>query len=610
LLQALCITSQLLDLTTAAIYTLVIICGALIVFALDILSIDIVAMMIMAALVIFQVITPEEAIEGFSNSATMTVAFMFVISAALFKTGALQYLTFRLAKLFERNFTAGMLIMMLFVALVSALINNTPIVAIFIPVLIQIAKKIQISPKKMLIPLSFAAIFGGLTTLIGTSTNLLVSGIAEQNQLQGFSMFTLTPIGLVLLGAGVIYLLVIGIRLLPKDNNIPNLSDRFKLHDYLTQITLLGSSPDIGKQLMYTQLVRDFKVDVLEIIRGGDSYALPQGDFILQPNDQLIVKCTTEGIKALKELENSTASPGVKVGNTELSGKNATLVELIITSNSILEGKTLRELDFRRRFRSVPLAIRHRNNLLNDNLYDAPLQAGDVILADVKNHFVKELKRMENSKESPFLVLSEEPVQDFHQRKFVFILILTLAAVVLSAMGLLSILIGSLCVIILMLLTKTISTQDMYSSINWKIIFMMAGTLTMGQAMHNSGLDTSIANFFVTHFNGFGPIIVLSGFYLLTSFLTEIMSNTATAALMTPIALSISSLMGVSYLPFIVAVAVASSASFLTPIGYQTNAMVHTAGQYKFLDFAKTGALLSLIFWIISTLLIPVFYPF
>jgi di/tricarboxylate transporter len=597
-------------LTTAAIYTLLIICGALVVFALDVLSIDIVAMLIMVALVIFQVISPEEAIEGFSNSATMTVAFMFVISAALFKTGALQYLTFRLAKLFERNFTLGMLLMMLFVALVSALINNTPIVAIFIPVLIQIAKKINISPKKMLIPLSFAAIFGGLTTLIGTSTNLLVSGIAEQHQLPGFSMFTLSPIGLVLLVVGILYVLFIGIRLLPKDTSSNNLSDRFKLHDYLTQITLLTNSADVGKQLMYTQLVRDFKADVLEIIRGGDSYGLPQGDFILQAHDQLIVKCTTEGIKALKELENSTAEPSLKIGNTELSGKNATLVELIITSNSVLEGKTLRELDFRRRFRAVPLAIRHRNNLLNDNLYDAPLQAGDVILADVKNHFVKELKRMENSKESPFLVLSEEPIQDFHQRKFLFILSLTLLAVTLSAFGVLSILIGSLCVIILMLLTKTITTQDMYSSINWKIIFMMAGTLTMGKAMHNSGLDTSIASLFVHQLEGFGPIIVLSAFYLLTSFLTEIMSNTATAALMTPIALSVSSLLHVSYLPFIVAVAVASSASFLTPIGYQTNAMVHSAGQYKFLDFAKTGTLLSILFWLVSTFLIPVFYPF
>jgi di/tricarboxylate transporter len=597
-------------LSTAAIYTLLVICAALLVFALDILSIDLVAMMIMAALVLLQVIEPEEAIEGFSNSATMTVAFMFVISAALFKTGALQYLTFRLAKLFERNFTSGMLMMMLFVALVSALINNTPIVAIFIPVLIQIAKKINVSPKKMLIPLSFAAIFGGLTTLIGTSTNLLVSGIVEQHKIQGFSMFTLSPIGLVLLAAGIIYVLVIGIRLLPKDSTSNNLSDRFKLHDYLTQITLLPNSTDIGKQLMYTQLIRDFKVDVLEILRGGDSYGLPQGDFVLQAHDQLIVKCTTEGIKALKELENSTTEPSLKIGNTELSGKNATLVELIITSNSILEGKTLRELDFRRRFRAVPLAIRHRNNLLDDNLYDATLQAGDVILADVKNHFVKELKRMENSKESPFLVLSEEPIQDFHQRKFLFILSLTLCAVALSALGILSILIGSLCVIILMLLSKTITTQDMYAAINWKIIFMMAGTLTMGKAMHNSGLDTTIASFFVNYLHGYGPVIVLSGVYLLTAFLTEIMSNTATAALMTPIALSVSTLLNVSYLPFIVAVAVASSASFLTPIGYQTNAMVHTAGQYKFLDFAKTGAMLSLLFWVLATWLIPIFYPF
>jgi di/tricarboxylate transporter len=597
-------------LTTAAILTLLVICAALIIFALDILAIDLVAMMIMAALVLLQVISPDEAIQGFSNSATITVAFMFVISSALFKTGALQYLTYSLAKLFERNFTLGMLMMMLFVASVSALINNTPIVAIFIPVMIQIAKKINISPKKMLIPLSFAAIFGGLTTLIGTSTNLLVSGIVEQNNLPGFSMFTLSPIGLVLLVAGVIYVLFIGIRLLPNDRTSKNIGERFKLHDYLTQITLLPSSTDIGQQLMYSQLVRDFKVDVLEISRNGASYGLPQGDFILQANDQLIVKCTTQGIKSLKELENSTTEPTLKIGNTDLSGKNATLVELIITSNSILEGKSLRELDFRRRFRAVPLAIRHRNDLLDDNLYDATLQAGDVILADVKNHFVKELKRMENSKESPFLVLSEEPIQDFHQRKFIFILGITLIAVALSALGWLSIVIGSLCVIILLLLTKTISTQDMYASINWKIIFMMAGTLTLGKAMHNSGLDTTLATFFVTNLQDYGSIIVLSGIYLLTAFLTEIMSNTATAALMTPLALSISSLLGVSYLPFIVAVAVASSASFLTPIGYQTNTMVHTAGQYKFLDFAKTGALLSLLFWILSTLLIPVFYPF
>ena len=594
--------------TTAAIITIGVIVLAIILFATEALPIDLVAISIMIILVIGGVITPEEGVEGFSNKATITVAFMFVLSAALLKTGALQVLAHRLSKIFRYKFNAGILMMMFMIAIISAFVNNTPVVAVFIPVVIQIAHASGQSPSKMLIPLSFASIFGGMCTLIGTSTNILVSGIAEKEGEQAISMFQMTPIAGVLLVVGVVYMSIFGIRLLPKSRRSKDLKSKFDVNNYITLVELLSNSSSIGKKIMDSELVTEFNIDIIEVRRNGNSFTLPPGDFELNEGDILKVKCDVEKLKSLKGKTKTLAVSPIKIGDSDLSGKNSALVEMVITSSSEIHGKTLKELDFRRRYRAIPLAIKHKEDIKHDDLYDVKLSAGDVILAEVKSHYVKELNKLEAGQNTPFVLLSENHITEFDKKKFGIVIGLISIMVVLASLGILDIMVGAISAVIILVLAKILSMKEIYEAINWKIIFLLVGALSLGLAINKTGLDLFIAEALVDQLAPMGIIAVISGLYLATSLLTEVMSNNASAALMTPIAIAIAHTSGVEVLPFLVTVMIAASATFMTPIGYQTNTMVYSAGNYKFKDFFKVGIFLNFLFWVISSFMIPWYF--
>ena len=593
---------------TAAIITIAVILIAIVLFATEALSIDLVAMLIMISLVVTGVISPQQGVAGFSNSATITVAFMFVLSAALLKTGALQSVAHQLSGVFRKNYYVGVLLMMLLMALISAFVNNTPVVAVFIPVVIQIAYASGQPPSKMLIPLSYASIMGGMCTLIGTSTNILVSGIAEEHGLEGFSMFQLAPVGLPLLLAGMGYMLLIGLKVLPARQRDNSLSERFSMRDYLTELELLPGNELSGQRIMDSALVKELEMDIIEVMRNGQRYTLPPGDFTLQAGDLLKVRCDVQKVKALKERVKVIADNTLKVGDHFLGEKNTALVELVVTAGSAFSNRTLKSLDFRRTYRAIPLAIRHRNEVLHDHLYQVPLVPGDLILAEVKQHYISNLKQMESTPEAPFVLLSEDQLTDFNRRQFALVMGVIAFVVISATFGLLPIMVATILGVLSLVLMGCLNMKEVYEAINWKIVFLLAGALSMGAAMGNTGLDVAIAGGLVDYLGPWGPVAVVSGLYLTTSLLTELMSNNATAALLAPIAIATAERMELAPTPFLIAVTIAASASFMTPIGYQTNTMVYSAGDYRFRDFFRVGAGLNLSFWILASLLIAWLY--
>ncbi len=598
------------SLTTDAYITASIIGAAIVLFIMDKLSVDLIALLIMGALVVLGVISPAEGMAGFSNPATMTVAFMFVISAAILKTGSLQFVASQLTKTFRNHYQRGVVLLMLMVSSVSAFINNTPVVAVMIPVTIQIAKNSNRAASKLLIPVSYASIFGGMCTLIGTSTNILVSGIAEQNGMVPFKMFDFAPMGLVFVAAGSLFMIFIGQKLLPSRSVDTEDDLEDSLIDYLAEIEILESSELANKTILSSPLVKELEMEILELRRSATTMNLPQGDTTLLVEDILKVRCNVSKMKQLKDQLRVKIMPFADDDEAEEIAGKSSFVELVIPTDSALEGKTLREFDFRRRFRAAPLAIRHREEVLRDKLQDVRLRAGDVILVEMKTHFMDLWKSNTRDQNIPFIILSEQGILNFDKRSFIIVISVVAAVITLASTGVLPIVISTLLGVCALVLTGCLNMKEVYRSIQWPIVFLLAGALSLGVAMQNSGLAQAIASAIVNNLHEYGPIAILSGIYLFTSIMTETMSNNATAALVAPLAIATAHQLDVSPVPFVMAVMFAASASFMTPIGYQTNTMIYSAGGYKFKDFIKVGVWLNILFWILGTLLIPVFFPF
>jgi di/tricarboxylate transporter len=595
---------------------LIVLLGAIVMFATERFPVDVVAIIAMALLVVSGVISPQQGVSGFSNSATITVAFMFILSTALFKSGAVVSIGNRIAQLFKFNFWIGIFSTMLSVGLISAFINNTPVVAIFIPILVGAAAQSKLSLSKMLMPLSFASMFGGVCTLIGTSTNILVSGVAAENNLEPFSMFEMTKLGLIFFVVGLLYMMLIGIRLIPDRGEDDGLMKKFGMGDYLTEIVLMANASSAGKTIGESPLVKKLDIDILEVKKKSQTYIMPSGDVLLEAGDILKVRCDVEKIKTLKDREGIALKSDAKfnslsdISDTKKADDRIVFVEAVIAPNSPFEGYSVKQLNFRQKYGATVLAIRHRGELMRDKVANTILRAGDTLLIEVERNHLPNLQQLELRGRNTFLIVTEVDLPAYRTDKMMTVVLTLLGVILLASLNVMPIMMAAIVGSMFLVVTGCITMEEAYLAIDWKVIFLLAGAISLGVAMETSGAAMLISSFLITIVKSFGPMAIVSILYLITSLLTAFMSNNASAVLLAPIAIAASISMGIDARPLLMAITFAASSSFITPVGYQTNTMIYGVGGYRFADFLRVGAPLNIIFWILATLLIPYFFPF
>lgn len=587
--------------TIEIVLVLVLVVSAVILFATERLPVDLTAMILLGAMLLSGLITPNEAIGGFSNPATVTVGAMFVLSAGLFKTGAVNVIGTMLGRLGRINFWLVLVVLMLIVGLLSAFINNTAAVAIFLPVVMSIARDTGVSAGRLLMPLSFASMFGGVCTLVGTSTNILVSSIAERHGLSPFGMFEMSGLGLIFFAVGGAYMLLVGIRLIPNRIGSDKRGAIFGSGNYLIEIVLESDARSVGTTLADSPLLQDVAILGAEVFRNGQLLNVPADQLVLQVGDHLKLNCDLENFKILKERR------GISL--RQESGHNvseeAELVEAVVAPGSTLDGRSLKQARFRSRYGLTALAVRHRGQVMRDDLETMKLRAGDVLLFEVDKPHLDQLQE-----DKTFVLVSQVGLPTFRKSRMMIGIAIVVGVVIAAATGLVPIVAGAIVGCILMVLTRCLTLEEVYGAINWKVIFLLAGVLTLGAALEKSGAARLLGGILVDTAGAFGPVALVSALYLVTSLLTEMMSNNATAALLAPIAIAAAESMGVDSRPFLMAITFAASASFMTPVGYQTNTLIYGPGQFRYADFLRVGTPLNIIFWVLATLFIPRFWPF
>ncbi|MEM7481890.1 MAG: SLC13 family permease [Acidobacteriota bacterium] len=574
-------------------------------FALQKLPIDVTALTTLGLLLLFNLVTPSEAIAGFSNPAVITVMMMFVLSDSLVRSGLVNRIGHRITHLSANSPWRASLLLLLVSGSLSAFINNTAAVAILMPVGILLAKHFKFSPSKILIPLSYVSILGGTCTLIGTSTNLLVSAMAADAGLEPFGVFEFAWVGLIFFSIGTVYLLLGPLRLLPSRSILSSLTRKYHMSAYLTEVRVPKESPLIGKTVAEEAISDRFELNVLEILRGKTKIAMDLRNTRIQPGDILIVRGAMTEILAIKEHYGLLLLSDIKLGDQDLSDESNILVEIQLSPTSQLVDQTLKDIDFRKRYGCFVLALNRTGEMIHRKLAFIPLAHWDTLLVFGPRARIEALNRLED-----FTPLQEVDMRLSLSRRWWISAAIIPIVVLLAASGVMPILKASILGVVAMLLTRTVKIQQAYKSINWTVIFLLAAVLPIGKAMVNTGLDRVIGESIAALGAPYGPVVVLGVMLVSTSLLSEIISNNSAAVLMVPIAMSVAVALNVDPKPFLMGITFAASMSFMTPIGYQTNTMVYGPGGYRFTDFTRAGAPLSIFCWVTGTLLIPKIWPF
>ena len=595
--------------TPDIILVMVLLLFGFIMFVTEVFSIDVTAMILLTILFMLGYLTPSEALSGFSNPAVITIAFLFIISRALQKTRILEYLIVRVRRLADKSILIGRAVYLFTIGVASAVVNNTAIVAIFMPVSIRLAQKYKMSPSKMLIPLSYSAILGGTLTLVGTSTNLLVNSIyVKVPGVEPMGMFEFFKYGAILMLVGLLYILFFAPMILPSRTSTSSLTKSYRLGGYLTEMRITAESPLNGRTCLERGINKNYDVMVLDILRDNKMITNMIRLTKLKEGDVLFVRGTLENFLRMKEVEKVALLTDEKLTQEELEQEDNVVLECLITDKSDLVGKSLMTSNFRRRFGSFILAIRREGTIVREKIAHVVLSAYDTLLVYGPKNKVNEL-----SKTNEFVVLGEVDAELRKQRFWWMTIVVIIGTIALAAFGFMPIVKSAMLGVVILLALKILTPQESYQSINWQVIILISALIPVGIVIQKTGTAGWIAGLISSATESvpseWQPRVLLALIYFITIFLTEISSNAATAIIMTPISIAVAQQMGFDPRAFVFAVAFAASASFITPVGYQTNLMVYGPGGYKFSDYIRVGFPLAFIFWIMAIFILPILWP-
>lgn len=609
----------MLELDSQLLQFMIIIALMIISFVFEIVPMEVTALGTVGLLLVFNIITIDEAIAGFSNKAVITIGAIFIISKALVKTGFLEVLSHYLYKLGGNNKWLTFSIFFITTAIISGFLNNTAAVAIFIPLALKLCQKFHISPTKILLPLSYAAIFGGTLTLIGTSTNLIVNSFLENHStIEPFKMFEFTKLGIIFCLVGIFYNLIISRWVLPSRAITSSLTQKYHMSTYLTEFKIEKDSKLIGKSISDFNVKKKYEFDIVKIIRNKIDLTIALNDTIIRKDDVLLIQINVKDILSFKKELGLLLLSDIKLSQNELTGSNHVLVEGLIPQNSSIIGKTLSQLNYREMYSSFVLAISRQSELLRDKVAHIKLRFSDTLLIMIPKDKIDSIRE-----KNELIILEELDIHLRYERYWWLSILLLPIVMILASFQFISITEGAILAAILLLVLKSISMTDVYEAINWPVIFLIALLIPIGTAMENTGAANFLSGSILNYINKIDIGIemeikyVISILYFITFITSAFISNAAVAIILSPLAIllsehfqSLDSAFAVDPTrAFLMAICFGASASFMTPIGYQTNLMVFGPGQYKFKDFLLAGIPLTLIFWILASYFIPIYWP-
>ena len=583
--------------TGSAILTLTVVAIMFILFLRETFPTEVVAITGAALMLGLGLLPYEDALQVLSNPAPWTIAAMFIIMGALVRTGALEAFTGQADRIAQTNPALAILLLMTFVVLSSAIVSNTPVVVVMIPVFVQLAKTMGIASSKMLIPLSYAAILGGTLTLIGTSTNLLVDGVARAQGLAGFTIFEVTPLSIILVIWGMIYLRFVAPMLLPDRESMSDLlSDRSRMK-FFTEAVIPPESNLIGRKVTGVQLFKREGVRLIDVIRGDRSLRRNLQGVELAVGDRVVLRTQ---ITELLSLQRNKELKRVD----QVSAVETTTVEALITPGCKMIGRSLGSLRLRRRFAVYPLAVHRRNQNIGRQLDDLIVKVGDTLLLEGAPADIQRL-----SIEMEMVDVSKPSARAFRRSHAPLVIAALIGLVTLAALGVAPIFLLAILAVSFVMITRCIDAEEAFSFVDGRLLALIFSMLAIGAALEASGAIALIVNAIAPVLGNLPPFLIIWAFYLLTSVLTELVSNNAVAVVVTPIAIGLATALGIDPRPLVVAVMVAASASFATPIGYQTNMLVYGPGGYKFTDFMRVGIPLNLSIGVLASAVIPILWP-